>query len=83
MKFKKLGVIITLLCTTSLLWVGCTKEKDISLEKPDPVQVTYTEDPNQEKFSQTMILAEKGDVEAQYNLAWMYSNGEGVEKMKL
>ncbi|MEG0569821.1 MAG: peptidoglycan DD-metalloendopeptidase family protein, partial [Erysipelotrichales bacterium] len=39
MKFKKLGVIITLLCTTSLLWVGCTKEKDISLTKSN---IKYT-----------------------------------------
>jgi len=33
-----------------------------------------------ELFDETLELAQKGDAAAQYNLAWMYDNGEGVSE---
>ena len=79
MKFKKIGLTIMLSFTTSLLTFGCTNENEISHETVEQVKVDDIKEPIQEKFNQTMALAEKGDAEAQYNLGWMYSNGEGVE----
>ena len=31
-------------------------------------------------FRKWQLLADKGDASAQYDLAWMYANGDGVDK---
>ncbi|MBP6437528.1 MAG: sel1 repeat family protein, partial [Paludibacteraceae bacterium] len=33
---------------------------------------------DQESFQETKIRATQGDARAQYNLGWMYDNGQGV-----
>lgn len=68
--------LIAIFVTTTLLLIACSeKEEDTSI--PNKITTsTVTED----KVAQLQREAQKGDPDAQYNLAYLYENGLGVPK---
>ena len=52
--------------------VGCGKK--------EPVQPSVSNSTTPLPFAETKAKAEAGDADAQYNLGWMYDEGEGVEQ---
>ncbi len=69
---KLLAVVVT----TGMLLTACS-EKAADSSNPNKISAsTVTED----KIAQLQREAQEGDPDAQYNLAYLYENGQGVPK---
>ena len=75
-RFSKLARFLSIAIIGSiLLTVGCSK--DLELEQ---CKVNYSKDNYSEAFKFCSVAAEQGYADAQFNLGYMYDNGQGVKQ---